>query len=48
MGAIYYEVSKKFRLNAATEYLNNGYLKGYFQLNNVRYRSGKRAKVHFD
>lgn len=25
-----------------------GYLKEYFQLNNVRYRSGKRAKVHFD
>ncbi|MGM8214263.1 IS1182 family transposase [Bacillaceae bacterium W0354] len=26
----------------------NAYLKGYFQLNNVRYRSGKRAKTHFD
>ncbi|MGE6261370.1 transposase, partial [Heyndrickxia sporothermodurans] len=26
----------------------NAYLKGYFQLNNVRYRTGKRAKVHFD
>ncbi|MDQ0257081.1 transposase [Evansella vedderi] len=25
-----------------------GYLKEYFQLNNVRYRTGKRAKVHFD
>lgn len=24
-----------------------GYLKEFFQLNNVRYRSGKRAKVHF-
>jgi len=26
----------------------NGYLKEFFQLNNVRYRTGKRAKVHFD
>ncbi|WP_017470474.1 IS1182 family transposase [Amphibacillus jilinensis] len=26
----------------------NGYLKEYFQLDNVRYRTGKRAKVHFD
>jgi transposase len=26
----------------------NAYLKEYFQLNNVRYRTGKRAKVHFD
>lgn len=26
----------------------NAYLKGYFQLDNVRYRTGKRAKVHFD
>ena len=25
-----------------------GYLKEYYQLNNVRYRTGKRAKVHFD
>jgi transposase len=24
------------------------YLKGFCQLNNVRYRTGKRAKVHFD
>ncbi|WP_268827867.1 transposase, partial [Tetragenococcus koreensis] len=24
----------------------NAYLKEYFQLNNVRYRTGKRAKVH--
>jgi hypothetical protein len=24
------------------------YLKEFFQLNNVRYRKGKRAKVHFD
>ncbi|GBF12465.1 hypothetical protein HK1_02531 [Tepidibacillus sp. HK-1] len=23
-------------------------LKNFFQLNNVRYRTGKRAKVHFD
>ncbi|MCM3735211.1 transposase [Bacillus cytotoxicus] len=26
----------------------NAYLKEFFQLKNVRYRSGKRAKVHFD
>src|SRR5690625_4239895 len=26
----------------------NGYLKEFFQLNNVRYRSAKRAKIHFD
>lgn len=26
----------------------DAYLKGYFQLNNVRYRTGKRAKVYFD
>jgi len=26
----------------------NAYLKEYFQLNNVRYRTGQRAKVHFD
>lgn len=26
----------------------NGYLKEYFQLNNVRYRTGERAKIHFD
>jgi transposase len=25
-----------------------GYLKEFFQLNNVRYRTGKKAKVHFD
>lgn len=24
------------------------YLKEFFQLNNVRYRTGKRAKVHFE
>jgi len=26
----------------------NAYLKEYFQLNNVRYRTGKKAKVHFN
>ena len=26
----------------------NAYLKEFFQLNNVRYRTGKRTKVHFD
>lgn len=26
----------------------NAYLKEFFQLNNVRYRTGERAKVHFD
>ena len=26
----------------------NAYLNGYFQLDNVRYRTGKRIKVHFD
>lgn len=26
----------------------NAYLKEFFQLNNVRYRTGQRAKVHFD
>ena len=26
----------------------NAYLKEFFQLKNVRYRSGKKAKVHFD
>ncbi|GAA0358770.1 IS1182 family transposase [Bacillus horti] len=25
-----------------------GYLKSYFQLNNIRYRTGKKAKFHFD
>lgn len=25
----------------------NAYLKGYFQLNNVRHRSGRKAKLHF-
>ncbi|TPG74755.1 IS4/IS5 family transposase [Brevibacillus laterosporus] len=26
----------------------HAYLKEFFQLNNVRYRTGKRAKIHFD
>src|SRR5690625_668819 len=26
----------------------NAYLKEFFQLNNVRYRTGKRPKIHFD
>jgi len=26
----------------------NAYLKEFFQLNNVRYRTGKKVKVHFD
>ncbi|MBB5149753.1 hypothetical protein HNR36_002145, partial [Ureibacillus thermosphaericus] len=25
----------------------NAYLKEYFQLNNVRHRTGKKAKMHF-
>src|SRR5699024_6508199 len=36
-----------FKRRTAVERVN-GYLKEYFQLNNVRYRTGKRAKVHFD
>jgi transposase len=36
-----------FKRRTAVERVN-AYLKGYFQLNNVRYRTGKRAKVHFD
>jgi transposase len=38
---------KIFKRRTAVERVN-AYLKGYFQLNNVRYRTGKRAKVHFD
>ena len=38
---------KLFKKRTAVERVN-GYLKEYFQLNNVRYCSGKRAKVHFD
>ena len=36
-----------FKRRTAVERVN-AYLKGFFQLNNVRYRTGKRAKVHFD
>jgi transposase len=36
-----------FKRRTAVERVN-AYLKGYFQLDNVRYRTGKRAKVHFD
>lgn len=36
-----------FKRRSAVERVN-GYLKEYFQLNNVRHRTGKRAKVHFD
>jgi transposase len=36
-----------FKKRTAVERVN-AYLKGYFQLDNVRYRTGKRAKVHFD
>lgn len=36
-----------FKRRTAIERVN-GYLKEYFQLNNVKYRTGKRAKVHFD
>ena len=38
---------KLFKKRTAVERVN-GYLKEFFQLNNVRYRTGKRAKVHFD
>lgn len=36
-----------FKKRTAVERVN-AYLKEYFQLNNVRYRTGKRAKVDFD
>lgn len=36
-----------FKRRTAVERVN-AYLKAYFQLNNVRYRAGQRAKVHFD
>ena len=36
-----------FKRRTAVEKVN-AYLKGFFQLNNVRYRTGKRAKIHFD
>lgn len=36
-----------FKRRTAVERVN-GYLKEFFQLDNVRFRTGKRAKVHFD
>ena len=36
-----------FKHRTAVERVN-AYLKRYFQLNIVRYRTGKRAKVYFD
>lgn len=36
-----------FKKRSAVERVN-AYLKEYFQLNNVRHRTGKKAKVHFD
>jgi transposase len=36
-----------FKKRTAVERVN-AYLKGYFQLDNVRYRTGKRAKIHLD
>src|SRR5690625_4055362 len=36
-----------FKRRTAVERVN-AYLKEFFQLNNVRYRTGERAKVHFD
>jgi transposase len=38
---------KIFKRRTSVERVN-AYLKEYFQLNNVRYRTGKKAKVHFD
>ena len=38
---------KVFKRRTAVERVN-AYLKEFYQLNNVRYRTGKRAKVHFD
>jgi transposase len=38
---------KLYKQRTAVERVN-AYLKEFFQLKNVRYRSGKRAKVHFD
>jgi|SRR5690625_115968 len=35
-----------FKRRTDVEYVN-GYLKEYFQLNNVRYQSGKRTETHF-
>jgi hypothetical protein len=39
--------NKIFKRRSAVERVN-AYLKEFFQLNNVRYRTGERAKVHFD
>lgn len=36
-----------FKRRTAVERVN-AYLKDFFQLNNVRYRTGERAKIHFD
>jgi len=36
-----------FKRRTAVERVN-AYLKEFFQLNNVRYCTGKRARVHFD
>ncbi|GAA4064661.1 hypothetical protein GCM10022410_08960 [Amphibacillus indicireducens] len=36
-----------FKCRTAVERVN-AYLKKFFQPNNVRYHTGKRAKVHFD
>ena len=38
---------KIYNLRTAVERVN-AYLKEFFQLNNARYRTGKRAKIHFD
>ncbi len=38
---------KIFKRRTSVERVN-AYLKEYFQFNNVRYRTGKKAKVHFD
>jgi transposase len=38
---------KLYKQRTAVERVN-AYLKQFFQLKNVRYRSGKKAKVHFD
>src|SRR5690606_27386852 len=38
---------KIYKRRTAVERVN-AYLKEFFQLNNVRYRTGKRAKIHFD
>ena len=40
-------MNRLFQRSTAVERVN-AYLKEYFQLNNDRHRTGKRAKVHFD